>query len=126
MIQAALLVAIGISFLADRPELLNPGALILIFAGWQLLSLIIHAAAGPQPWKMKTMRKYHLYGVALVLLLLLVAMIQSGSGNSGDKDDKYSMEGLGTLIYTLVPVILLSLFYVWITFAEWRKSRQQA
>lgn len=121
--QAALLLLTGTAFLLNDDNALNPGVLLLIFAGWQLMSLLIHLFAGPRPWKMKAWRKYHLLGIGLVLLMLVIAVIQSDAARTGDKDDKYSMAGLGTAIFAVIPAILVSLFYVIITFREWQRTK---
>ena len=42
-----------------------------------------------------------------------------------DKDDKYGMPGLEILIWTTIPAILVSLFYTFITWKEWRNIKQR-
>ena len=64
-------------------------------------------------------------GTALVLLLLVVALLQDSFHRSDDKDDKYAMPGLETLIWATIPAILLSLFYVVITWSEWKNIKQR-
>lgn len=122
--QALLLLLIATAFILDDDNFLNPGVMLLIFAGWQILSLLVNMFAGPKSWKMKAWRKYHLLGIGLVLLMLVVATIQSDAARTGDKDDKYSMAGLGTAIFAVIPAILVSLFYVVITYREWQRIKQ--
>jgi hypothetical protein len=123
-IQAGLLLLTAIALILNDPGSLNPAALILIFAGWQILSILVNLAAGEQTWKIKALRKYHLLGIAAVIVLLIIATVQSSAARTGDKDDKYSMAGLGTVIVAAIPAILVSLFYVFITFLEWRKIKK--
>lgn len=54
-----------------------------------------------------------------------MAFLQDSSRNTGDKDDKYAMPGLETVIYATIPAILLCLFYVVITLAEWRNLNEK-
>lgn len=122
--QIGLLTMIILAFIIDNYETLNPMLFIMGIAVVQIISILTHSIAGPQVWKKKAWRKYHLIGTALVFALLIVALVQDSSGRSGDKDDKYSMPGLETLIYATIPAILLSLFYVVITVVEWKKCKQ--
>ena len=124
-LQIALLVLIGIGLASENIEQLNPMVFILAFALTQIISILVNKAAGKQYWKKTTWRKYHLIGTGLVLLLLLVAFLQESSRNTGDKDDKYAMPGLETAIYATIPAILLCLFYVVITLAEWRNLNEK-
>ncbi|MCX6317676.1 MAG: hypothetical protein NTW29_10315 [Bacteroidetes bacterium] len=123
-VQAGLILLTGAAFIMDDVSVLNPGATILAFAVWQILSLLVNVVAGPQPWKMKNWRKYHLLGIGIVVLLIIVAALQSDASRTGDKDDKYSMAGLGTAIFALIPAILISLFYVLITYKEWQRIKK--
>ncbi len=119
-LQIALLVLTGIGLIADNTLQLNPMVFILLFALTQIISILVNMAAGKQFWKKTTWRKYHLIGTGLVLLLIVVAFLQDSSRHTGDKDDKYGMPGLLTMVYATIPAILLSLFYVVITLAEWK------
>lgn len=122
-LQLVLLLMTTIAFVINDYEVLNPIIFILTIALVQIISLIVNQAAGPQFWKKKGWRKYHLIGIAVVILLIIVASMESSSAKNGDKDDKYSMAGLETIIYATVPAILLCLFYVFITYAEWKNLK---
>lgn len=124
ILQLALIVLIGIAFLIDDTGLLNPGILLITFAVVQIISLLINKSAGAQPWKKTRWRKIHMYGTGAVILVILIAIIQGSGSNTGDKDDKYSMDGLGTLIFALLPAIALGAFYTVITITEWMKWRK--
>jgi uncharacterized membrane protein len=123
-IQAGLLLFISIALIMDDPDSLNPGPFILTFGAWQIISILANLAAGPQSWKMKALRKYHLLATALLVLLVIIAFIQNDAARTGDKDDKYSMAGLGLLIIITIPSVLVSLFYSVITFLEWRRIKK--
>lgn len=123
-IQLALILFI-VAGLMLNDESLNPGMFLLAVGCWQLLSLLIHAAIGKRPWKCTQWRKYHLIGIGVVLLFIIIAMVQGSGSGSGDKDDKYSMEGLGTLIFAMIPALLCAAFYVLISFREWSQIRKQ-
>ncbi len=123
-LQISLLVIIAVAAITGNPDKLNPMIFVLAFALMQIISLLVNMAAGKQYWKKATWRKYHLIGTGLVFLLILVALLQDYSGRTGDKDDKYSMPGLATILYTMIP-ILLSLFYVVITWTEWKKLKEK-
>lgn len=123
-IQAVLLLLITIALIIQDEETLNPGMFIILLGVWQIISILANLALGLQPWKKKAWRKYHLIGTALVLLLLLISLMQDSAARTGDKDDKYSMAGLGTILIAMIPAALMGLFYVCITFAEWRKIKQ--
>jgi len=123
-IQLALLLLIVAGLMLDDASL-NPGIFLLALGGWQLLSLLLHASFGNRPWKCTQWRKYHLIGMGLVLLFILIAIIQGSGSGSGDKEDKYSMEGLGTLIFASIPALLCAAFYVLISFREWSQIRKQ-
>ena len=124
-LQIALLAIITIGLNIGKADTLNPMIFILVFALTQLISLLVNKAAGKQIWKKITWRKYHLIGTCLVVLLLLVALFQDSSRNTGDKDDKYAMPGLETVMYATIPTILLCLFYVIITLAEWKNLNKK-
>lgn len=124
IIQAVLLVLIIPALIIQDEEFLNPGILIIFLGVWQVISILVNLAAGLQPWKKAALRKYHLIGTAGVLLLLFISLLQDSAARNGDKDDKYSMAGLGTVLIAMIPAALLALFYVWITYAEWRKTKQ--
>jgi glucose-6-phosphate-specific signal transduction histidine kinase len=123
-LQLVLLLMTTIAFVINDYEVLNPIIFILAIALLQVISLVINQAAGSQFWKKKIWRKYHLIGIVVVILLIIVASIESSSARNGDKDDKYSMAGLETIIYATIPAILLCLFYVFITFAEWKNLKK--
>lgn len=124
ILQLALIVLIGISFLVDDTGVLNPGILLITFAVVQIISMLVNKAAGPQAWKQTRWRKIHLYGVGAVILIIIIAAIQGSGGGTGDKDDKYNMDGLGTLLFALLPAIALGAFYTVITITEWMKWRK--
>jgi amino acid transporter len=124
-IQLLLLALTGFVYIINDPEKFSPLFIVLAYAAVQVISLFVNLGAGPRPWKMKTWRKYHLVGVLIVLAAIVVALIQDSFRTTGDKDDKYSMPGLGTLVYTTIPAILLALFYTVITWFEWKKMRKQ-
>ena len=121
--QLILLVLMVAAYFINDPEKLSPIMIVLIFAGVQIISIIGNLGAGPQPWKMKALRKYHLIGMALVLVAIVVALLQDSTGY---KEDKYSMPGLNTLVYATIPAILLALFYTVITWLEWKKMQKLA
>lgn len=123
--QIGLLILLGLGLVIGNTDQLNPMLFILLFGLTQLISLLVNKAAGKQVWKKTTWRKYHLIGTGLVVLLLVVALLQDSTRNTGDKDDKYVMPGLETAIWATIPAILLSLFYVVITIAEWRKLNEK-
>jgi|CXWL01.1.fsa_nt_gi cellobiose-specific phosphotransferase system component IIC len=120
-LQAGLLLLTLLAAIMDEPEMLNPIVFGVAFITVQITSIFVNLAAGRQYWKKAQWRKFHLIGIALVLSLIVVAVVQDSAGSTGDKDDKYSMAGLGTLLYATIPATLLSLFYVVITFFEWKK-----
>jgi len=118
-----LVILAGIIFSSN--ETLSPISFFISLGLVQLISLLIHFAAGPQSWKQNKLRKIHLVGTLIVIVLVIFAFLQdSFASNSGDRDDKYAMPGLATLIYTMIPVILLMLFYVIITWVEWRSMKK--
>lgn len=119
-LQIGLLILAGLGLAFDNTDQLNPMLFIFLFGLTQLISLLVNKAAGKQVWKKTAWRKYHLIGTGLVVLLLIVAFLQDSSRNTGDKDDKYAMPGLETAIWATIPAILLCLFYVIITIAEWK------
>ncbi len=122
--QLGLLLAGVVTYFISDPEKLSPIAFVLGFAAVQIISILVHLASGPRPWKMPALRKYHLIGTALILAGIVVAIIQGEAARTGDKDDKYSMAGLGTLVYLTIPAILLALFYTIITAMEWRRMKK--
>ena len=123
-IQLLLLALLVAAYFIDDHEKLNPVILVLVFGGVQIISLLVHLAAGPQAWKKTSWRKFHIIGTALVLAAIVVALIQDSTGRTGDRDDKYSMPGLETLVYATIPAILLALFYTVITWFEWIKMKK--
>ena len=122
-IQVLLLALMVGAYFINDPEKLSPIIIILAFAVVQIISIIVNLGAGPRPWKKTSWRKFHLIGTALVIAAIMVALIQDSSGRSGDK---YSMPGLGTLVYTTIPAMLLALFYTVITWVEWIKIKKVA
>lgn len=124
-LQVISLVMIGLSIIINQPGKINPIVFIFLFALLQVISILLHFFTGLQTWKKSSWRKYHLIGTAVVLILLFIAFIQDANGRSHDKDDKYGMPGLEILIWATIPAILLSLFYVIITWQEWRNIKQR-
>lgn len=123
-IQVGLLLAIAVTYFVSDPEKLSPIAFVSGYAAVQIISILIHLATGPRPWKMPALRKYHLIGTALILAGIVVALLQNDTARTGDKDDKYNTAGLGTLVYLTIPAILLALFYTIITAMEWRRMKK--
>ncbi len=124
-LQVISLLMIVLAFIINYPAKINPLIFILAFGLLQIISILLHFFTGLQTWKKSVWRKYHLIGTALVLLLLFVALLQDSSSRTNDKDDKYAMPGLEILIWATIPAILLSLFYVVITWAEWKNIKQR-
>lgn len=122
-LQTGLLILICTSFIAGDTDLVNPLAFIIALALVQVISIVIHLIAGKRKWKKSTWRKIHHTGTLLVLGALLIALMQDTAGHTGSKEDKYAIPGLETAIYATIPAILLSLFYVVISWAEWRKLK---
>lgn len=123
-IQVGLLLAIVVTYFVSDPEKLSPFVFVTGFAVVQIISILVHLASGPRPWKMPALRKYHLIGTALILAGIVVSIMQGEAARTGDKDDKYNMAGLGTLVYLTIPAILLALFYTIITAMEWRRMKK--
>jgi hypothetical protein len=98
---------------------------IFAFAIVQVISLIAHAVTGKTDWKKSSLRKYHLIGTALVLASLVAALVTDSAEHNGDKEDKYQMTGLGIMIWVTIPAILLGLFYMVITWLEWKRIKQR-
>ena len=119
-LQAILVLFIVVTLLINEPEKANPIIFVVAFALLQIISILLHFFTGPQTWKKSTWRKYHLIGTGLILALLVIALFQGSSGRSHDKDDKYSMAGLEIVVWVTIPAILLSLFYIIITWQEWK------
>lgn len=91
---------------------------LLSFALLQIISLITHAVIGKKSWKEAFLRKIHIIGTVIVILIMLAGMMQK-------PEDKYDMSGLSTVIFALIPAILLALFYTVITYLEWRRIKVQ-
>ena len=109
----------------NDPESISPVSYYILLGLIQLVSLLIHFAAGSQPWKKVKLRKIHLIGTVIVIALVVFAFMQdSFGGSSGDKEDKYNMPGLVTLAYTMIPVTLLMVFYTVISWLEWRTMKK--
>lgn len=124
-LQGILLLLIVVTFIINEPEKANPIIFVFAFAILQIISIFLHFFTGPQTWKKSVWRRYHFIGTGLILALLVIALIQGSSGKSHDKDDKYGMSGLEILIWITIPAILLSLFYILITWQEWRSIKQR-
>lgn len=124
-LQFIIVLTILIAVISDNNETMSPFSYFIALGLVQLVSLLIHFAAGQQPWKQYKLRKIHLIGTLIVIALVIFAFLQdSFTPNAGDKDDKYAMPGLATLIYTMIPVTLLMLFYIVITWMEWRSMKK--
>lgn len=117
--QAALLILVIVSFLLLDPETLNPMTGIIGFAIVQVVSIIIHLLAGPQPWKKIAWRKFHLISTGLILLIIGLILIADSSGSMGGMDSE-----IGVLFYASIAAVLLSLFYLLITIEEWRRMNK--
>jgi hypothetical protein len=123
-IQCLLLLTASISIPFINPEVFDGSWSLFLLAATQIISLIINGVVGLHSWKMVKWRRIHQIGMGIVLLVILIAFIQgSVAGNSGDKDDKYSMDGLGTLIFAAIPAALTAFFYIIITGKEWLNIR---
>lgn len=122
-LQLGLLLLAVVTSVTGGDSSVGPMPFILAIGLVQIISMMVNMAAGKQLWRKDGWRKIHLAGVGLVVLLIIIAFIQDAGGRTGDKDDKYSMDGLGTLIYTTIPAVLFSLFYIVITYVEWRRMR---
>lgn len=119
--QLLLIVLTALSLFLHYTEKLNPIRFIIAFAIVQIISIIVHLAAGPQPWKKKGMRKTHLVGTVLVLIAIGIAFVLGSSRNTGHEDN---MAGLGILLYVTIPAILLAFFYTVISGIEWMKIKK--
>ncbi|HQW43926.1 MAG: hypothetical protein IPP02_03370 [Chitinophagaceae bacterium] len=124
-LQVISLLMIVATTVINKPGIANPVIYIFLFACLQIVSILLHFFTGLQTWKKSIWRKYHLIGTAIVLLLIVAALIRDSTGRSFDKDDKYGMPGLEILIWTTIPAILVSLFYTFITWKEWRNIKQR-
>lgn len=93
----------------------GPIQMIILLAIVQLVSLIANAAMGKQRWK-SVLRKYHLGGTLLTLALL-------GYGLFKPTEDRHDMEGLDYVLPGTLLTLLLMLFYLAITFIEFRKMK---
>jgi heme/copper-type cytochrome/quinol oxidase subunit 2 len=124
-LQLIVLVIVLLGLALNDPESISPFSYYILLGVIQLVSMLIHMAAGPQSWKKVKLRKIHLVGTVIVIALVVFAFMQeSFSGHSDDKEDKYSMPGLVTLVYTMIPVTLLMLFYTVISWLEWRTMKK--
>lgn len=86
---------------------------------FQLVSLVVHASAGPQTWK-SPLRRWHVLATIAVLLVMIYGLFKPA-------EDKYDYSGLGIIVQALVPAIVVALFYTIICGMEWqtlRRSRQ--
>ncbi|MBK6937816.1 MAG: hypothetical protein IPH18_13690 [Chitinophagaceae bacterium] len=119
-LQLGFLLLTGIAFITNDAEDLNPIIFVFGITFVQLVSIIVHTFAGAQPWKLSKWIKIHFYGILAIIALLIIATIQSSEARTGDKDDKYSMAGLGTMVFAAIPAVLLVLYYIIITWKEWR------
>jgi hypothetical protein len=93
-----------------------PSISILAFVLLQIISLFAHIRLKEKPWKESLLRKIHLIGVGVVLLIMFLGLIKP-------PEDKYDMSGLGIIVYALIPAGILAVFYIVITFLEWRNIR---
>lgn len=124
-LQLFIVLVILVGIISGSNETISPISYFIALGLVQLISLLIHSVAGPQPWKQYKLRKIHFIGTLIVIALVIFAFLQdSFTPASGDKDDKYGMPGLATLVYTMIPVILLMLFYIVITWIEWRSVKK--
>lgn len=123
-VQLLLLALMAVAYFINDPEKLSPILIVLVFAGVQIISILVNLGTGPQSWKKTNWRKFHLIGVTLVIVIVIVALIQDSSRSAVDKEDKYAMPGLGTLLFATIPAILLALFYTVITWFEWMKMKK--
>ena len=112
-LQVISLLMIVATTVINKPGIANPVIYIFLFACLQIVSILLHFFTGLQTWKKSIWRKYHLIGTAIVLLLIVAALIRDG------------MPGLEILIWTTIPAILVSLFYTFITWKEWRNIKQR-
>jgi hypothetical protein len=124
-LQIILLALTVIALIISDAETINPILFLFGFALVQLISIIAHAAAGAKSWKMAKWRKIHHIGMLLVFALLFIALLQGSGGRSGDKDDKYSMAGLGTVLFAVIPAVALAAFYLVITWKEWLNIKKE-
>jgi hypothetical protein len=124
-LQIGFAVAIALALIISDANTINPMLFLFGFALVQLISIIAHSAAGAKSWKMVKWRKIHHIGMLLVFVLLFIALLQGSGGRSGDKDDKYSMEGLGTALIAVIPAIALAAFYLIITWKEWLNIKKE-
>ncbi len=123
-LQVSLLFSIVISLLFIDVAAFDSSFLLLGFVAVQVISLFINGIAGVQYWKIAKWRKIHAIGTRLVLVLLLVAFFQGSIVERGsDKDDKYRMDGLSTLFFSLIPAVVMALFYTIITGKEWLNTK---
>lgn len=123
-LQVISLLMIVATTVINKPGIANPVIYIFLLHACRL-SAFCCIFTGLQTWKKSIWRKYHLIGTAIVLLLIVAALIRDSTGRSFDKDDKYGMPGLEILIWTTIPAILVSLFYTFITWKEWRNIKQR-
>jgi ABC-type transport system involved in cytochrome c biogenesis permease subunit len=91
---------------------------LLIFAGLQIISLLVHTSVKTQTAWRSPLRKYHLIGVLVVLAIMIYGMVKP-------TEDKYDNSGLGVIIFALIPAAAVALFYTVITFLEYRKIKKQ-
>ncbi len=124
-LQIAFATALAFALIISDTNTIKPMLFLLGFALVQLISIIAHAAAGAKSWKLPKWRKIHHIGMLLVFALLFIALLQGSGNRSGDKDDKYSMEGLGTVLIAVIPAIALALFYLIITWKEWLNIKKE-
>jgi hypothetical protein len=124
-LQIAFATTLAIALIISDTNTINPMLFLLGFALVQLISIIAHSAAGAKSWKMPKWRKIHHIGMLLVFALLFIALLQGSGSRSGDKDDKYSMEGLGTVLIAVIPAIALASFYLIITWKEWLNIKKE-
>jgi hypothetical protein len=91
---------------------------LLVFAGLHIISLLVHAVAGTQvSWK-SPLRKYHLIGMLAVFAIVIYGAVKP-------TEDKYDFSGLGVMMFAMFPAAAVALFYTYITYAEFRRMKQQ-
>lgn len=123
-LQCLLLFGTIISICFIRPEIVDGSWFMLFYAGTQIISLLVNGLIGVAPWKMRKWRRVHQWGMMIVFVLIALAFLQGSMiGSTGDKDDKYRMNGLGTLIFAAIPAAISTLFYTVITGKEWVNIR---
>lgn len=120
MAQAVLILVLATGFVAGA-ETSGPGAFVIGLGLLQIISLVVHWAKGPQPWKAVLLRKIHLVATGLVFLAIIIGFFQDAAGSG----DKYEMPGLGTIIWAGLFSIPVIVFYTVIAGIEWWRIRKE-